>query len=139
MLLGMVLTVAGVQSIYLGCLAQLFHDYSGAASARWLRMFNYDRSVMGSLALGLAGVLCLVPLLREYISQGYTLPGPIAFQHHLAILGLLFILVGFANFAFTLVLHAAAQAVMQMSRLRKTNSTSSADDVVLLEKAGNNL
>ena len=37
MLLGMVLTVAGVQSIYLGSLAQLFHDYSGAASARWLR------------------------------------------------------------------------------------------------------
>jgi glycosyltransferase involved in cell wall biosynthesis len=139
MLLGMVLTVAGVQSIYLGCLAQLFHDYSGAASARWLRMFNYDRSVMGSLSLGAAGVLCLTPLLREYITRGYTLPGPIGSQHHLAILGLLFILVGFANFAFTLVLHAAAQTVTQMSRRRMSNSTSGSNELVLLEKVGNNL
>ena len=102
-------------------------------------MFHYDRSVMGSLSLCAAGVACPDPTgARIHYSKLYAARAD-GSQHHLAILGLLFILVGFANFAFTLVLHAAAQTVTRMSRLRISNSTSGSNEVVLLEKVGNNL
>jgi glycosyltransferase involved in cell wall biosynthesis len=107
MLVGMALIVAGMQSFYLGCLSQLFHDYSGLARKRWLRLFPYNRSVLGSALLAISGIACLSPLVRAYLGYGFSLPGPIGFRHHLAILGLLFVLMGWANFIFTLVLHAA--------------------------------
>jgi hypothetical protein len=113
MLLGMVLTVAGMQSFYLGCLSQLFHDYSGRARHRWLQVFPYNRSVLGSALLVVCGIACLAPLVRAYLGHRFTLPGPVGFGHHLAILGLLLILMGSANFIFTLVLHAAVLVAKQ--------------------------
>jgi glycosyltransferase involved in cell wall biosynthesis len=110
MLLGVALTVAGQQSFYMGCLSQLFHDYRGLARRRWLRVFPYNRSVLASVALAVSGTVCWIPLLRDYLRHGFTLPGPIGLPHHLAVLGLLFLLMASANFIFTLVLHAAVLA-----------------------------
>jgi glycosyltransferase involved in cell wall biosynthesis len=107
MLLGMTLTIAGLQSFYLGCLSQLFHDYTGRSRVRWLRVFSYNRSIVFSSGLAVAGVGCLAPLVREYWSYGFTLPGMPGRPEHLAILGLLLLIIGFANFVFTLVLHGA--------------------------------
>ena len=115
MLLGMTLSIAGLQSFYLGCLSQLFHDYTGRARARWLRVFSYNRSVMASAGSAALGLGCLAPLMREYFSYGFTLSGMPSRPEHLAILGLLLLLTGFANFVFTLVLHGA---VFSMKPLR---------------------
>ena len=115
MLLGMTLSIAGLQSFYLGCLSQLFHDYTGRARARWLRVFSYNRSIVcsaGSAALGLG---CVAPLVHEYFSYQFTLSGMPSRPEHLAILGLLLLIAGFANFVFTLVLHGA---VFSMKPLR---------------------
>jgi hypothetical protein len=107
MLLGMALSIAGLQSFYLGCLSQLFHDYTGRARARWLRVFRYNRSVVTSAGLTTLGLGCLIPLVSEYFSYGFTLSGMPSGPEHLAILGLLLLITGFANFVFTLVLHGA--------------------------------
>lgn len=111
MLFGMTLSVVGLQSFYLGCLSQLFHDYSGLARTRWLRIFSYNRSVGSSAILTLFGLGCLGPLIAQYFSYGLTLSGRIGFPNHLAIVGLLAIIIGFANFIFTLVLHSATLSV----------------------------
>jgi glycosyltransferase involved in cell wall biosynthesis len=115
MLLGMTLSIAGLQSFYLGCLSQLFHDYTGRARARWLRVFSYNRSVMASAGSAALGLGCLAPLMREYFSYGFTLSGMPSRPEHLAILGLLLLITSFANFVFTLVLHGA---VFSMKPLR---------------------
>jgi hypothetical protein len=115
MLLGMTLSIAGLQSFYLGCLSQLFHDYTGRARARWLRVFSYNRSIIASGGLAVLGLGCLAPLVRDYFSYGFTLPGMPGRPEHLAILGLLLLISGFANFVFTLVLHGA---VFSMKPLR---------------------
>jgi glycosyltransferase involved in cell wall biosynthesis len=107
MLLGMALSITGLQSFYLGCLSQLFHDYNGGARARWLRVFAYNRSVLVSTALAAIGLACLAPLVMEYFSYGFTLSGMPSRPEHLAILGLLLVITGFANFVFTLVFHGA--------------------------------
>lgn len=111
MLLGMTLSVAGLQSFYLGCLCQLFHDYTGRAHSRWLGMFRYNRSVIASSALCLGGLALLAPLAREYVHFGFTLSGMPSRPEHFAILGLMLSLAGFSNFTFTLVLHAAALSI----------------------------
>jgi glycosyltransferase involved in cell wall biosynthesis len=113
MLLGMTLSIAGLQSFYLGCLSQLFHDYNGRARARWLRVFRYNRSILVSGVLVVVGLGCVIPLIGEYLGAGLTLSGRIGPSNHLAILGLLFVIAGMANFIFTLVLHAAALSVQR--------------------------
>jgi len=116
MLLCMTLSVAGLQAFYLGCLSQLFHDYTGRARARWLRVFSYNRSVVVSASLAIAGLGCLVPLVREYFSSGLKLLGLPNLPERLAILGMLCLTMAFANFVFTLVFHGA---VFSMKTLKK--------------------
>jgi glycosyltransferase involved in cell wall biosynthesis len=73
MLLGMTLSIVGLQSFYLGCLSQLFHDYTGRFRARWLRIFRYNRAVAASVFLLASGSRFLFPLVREYLHYGFTL------------------------------------------------------------------
>ncbi len=128
MLLGMAVSVAGLQSFYLGCLSQLFHDYNGRARTRWLRVFSYNRSVILSAVLGLAGVGCLIPLVREYLRQGLRLPGQPDVPEHLAILGLLLLITGFSNFVFTLVFHGAIFAIKPLRGAPRASSLDDAAD-----------
>jgi hypothetical protein len=110
MLAGMTMTVVGLQSFYLGCIAQVLYDYTGAARRRWIPLFPYTRTVALSAGAFLLGVAATVPLVVDYVSSGLELPGEPGTVHHLAVVGLLAMIVGFTTFAFTLVLHAASIA-----------------------------
>jgi len=107
MMLGLTLSVVGLQCFYLGCIVQVMYRYSDAVAERWLRLFAYDRAMLASAALAAAGVVLEVPLIREYLTGGLRLP-PVPNQHmHLAVTGLLFLIAAFHTFSGTLVLHAA--------------------------------
>lgn len=108
MLAGMTLTVVGLQYFYLGCIAQVLYDYTGAARKRWLALFPYTRSVALSAASFVLGAALTVPLIVDYVSSGLKLQGDPGAIHHLAVTGLLAMIVGFTTFAFTLILNAAA-------------------------------
>jgi len=116
MLLGMTLSLAGLQSFYMGCISQLFHDYSGRARARWLRVFRYNRSVGASALLVVAGAALTLPLVAQYFRYGFMLDRTPGRPNHMAILGLLLLISGFANFIFTLVLHAATLSLRPLRR-----------------------
>ncbi len=110
MLLGVSLTILGLLSLFLGIVMHLLFDYSGERTKRWLAHFKYNRAVPLSIA-GFAGGLAMgVPLARQYVAAGYSLPtlGP---ESHLAVLGLLLMIASFMTFTFTLVLHATQVAV----------------------------
>lgn len=109
MLMGLTFAVLGLQSFYLGCLAQVLNDLTGDARRRWTSLFRYTRSVGWSAAAMLAGLVAAMPLVREYIHFNLALPHEVSYQSHLAISGLFFIVAGFMNFGFTLVLHAATR------------------------------
>ena len=111
MLLGLTLTVVGFQSVCVGCVTRVLHDYDGESSRCLLRLFSYNRSVLVSAGMFVLGTLFMIPLLREYLRLGFTLSGEIGRPHHMAIAGLLFVIIAFANFVFTLVLHSAALRV----------------------------
>ncbi len=108
MLFGLTLSILGLQSFYLGCLAQVLCDYTGDSRKRWLRIFSYNRSVGLSAVFCVLGLVLISFLIARYIQEGFSLPGDQKPYDHLAVTGLLFIIGGFLNFVFTLVLHAAS-------------------------------
>jgi glycosyltransferase involved in cell wall biosynthesis len=107
MLLGVSLTLLGLQSFYLGCIAQVLHDYAGTARRRWLRIFAYTRTVTLS-AIGFASGLALsLALLSDYLRSGLTFT-PQDRLPYVGVLGLMLMVVSFMTFTFDLLLHAAA-------------------------------
>jgi glycosyltransferase involved in cell wall biosynthesis len=106
MLIGVTLSVVGLQSIYFGCLAHVFLDYTGRRRERWQRIFQYTSTVIASGVLFLAGAVLDAVLAGYYIGHGFTLPDPQSALPHAAITGLMFMIVGLSTFCFTLLLHA---------------------------------
>ncbi|MGC2659097.1 MAG: glycosyltransferase family 2 protein [Bryobacteraceae bacterium] len=109
MLLGMTLSVVGLQSFYLGCVAQVLYNYPSRPGDRWLRVFRYNRGMVLSGLLCLTGFLLEIPILARYIRMGFHLPSQADLFSHLAVAGLLFLIFGFMTFCFTLVLHAVGK------------------------------
>jgi glycosyltransferase involved in cell wall biosynthesis len=107
MLLGMTLTLLGLQSFYMGCLAQVLHDYSGAARRRWLRIFPYTRTVLASAAAFGLGLALTVALAVDYVRSGLSL-GATDRIPYLGVLGLLLLVASFMTFTFVLLIQAAA-------------------------------
>jgi glycosyltransferase involved in cell wall biosynthesis len=106
MLIGVTLSVVGLQSIYFGCLAHVFLDYTGRRRKRWQRIFQYTNTVIASTAIFFVGLVLDVVLLVYYLSHSFSLPDAQAPLNHAAITGLLLMIVGFSTFCFTLLLHA---------------------------------
>jgi glycosyltransferase involved in cell wall biosynthesis len=107
MLLGLALWVVGLQSFYLGCIAQILYDWSGAARQRWARVFPYTRTVILSVALFAAGVALALPLAWSYVEHGLALTA-VTRESHMATMGLLLVVTGFVTFISTLLLHAVS-------------------------------
>lgn len=127
MLIGVALAVIGLQSFFFGCLAQVFCDYSGAARARWMRLFRYSRSVLTGLGIFLVGLGCEIALLWQYASHGGRLPPASSTIDHIGVTGMLFMITGFSLFCFTLLLFATGVRY----GIRQTISTPSATDRTL--------
>ncbi len=106
MLVGLTLSVLGLQSIYFGCLADVFLDYTGQAQQRWRRLFRYTGTVVASGLLFALGFALAAVVLVHYVTHDYSLPNPASVLDHLGIVGLLFMIIGFSTFCFTLLLHA---------------------------------
>jgi hypothetical protein len=107
MMLGLTLSVVGLQCFCLGCIVQVMYRYSAARAERWVRLFRYDRAMLASGLAGLAGCALGLPLVRQYVAGGLRLPVVATAQMHLAVLGLLLLVAAFHIFSCTLVLHVA--------------------------------
>jgi glycosyltransferase involved in cell wall biosynthesis len=107
MLLGVTLTLLGLQSFYLGCLAQVLHDYSGVARRRWLRLFSYTRTVLASAVAFVLGLVLTLILMADYIHSGLTLASSDRVPYR-GMLGLMLVITSFMSFTFVLLLHAVA-------------------------------
>jgi glycosyltransferase involved in cell wall biosynthesis len=107
MLLGAMLTILGLQSVFAGCIAQVLYDHTGRARRRWERAFRYTRTVVLAAATFLGGAALCTPLIVEYVANDWSLPGGIGPEGHLAVLGLTAMTSSFIAFTNTLLLHAA--------------------------------
>ena len=116
MLIGMTLTIVGLQAFLLGCIAQVLFDYGGEHSARWLSVFSYTRTVIVAAIAACAGVGCGIPLVVYYLTHYDSLSLQASVQDGLGVMGLTLVAIGFTLFTFTLVLHGAAIATRRATR-----------------------
>ena len=111
MFLGLTLSVLGLHGVYVGSLARVFFDYSGETTRRFLQLFSYTRSVILSIVAVVTGAVMTVPLIRQYLHSDYRLASDVLPLNHLAVAGLVLVIIGSMNFTFTLTLHAAVANV----------------------------
>jgi glycosyltransferase involved in cell wall biosynthesis len=103
---GLTCAVIGLQAVYMGILARTFYDMTGEVRARWLRRFRYNRTVLVSLLLFVAGATLVSFLVREYLSNDLKLPD-IGTSSYEAVTGVMLMVMAFMTSTFMLVLHAA--------------------------------
>ncbi|MDP6786187.1 MAG: glycosyltransferase family 2 protein [Rhodospirillales bacterium] len=108
MLLGSMLSILGLQGFFLGCMAQSLTDPTGDAQRRWLRAFAFTPTLAGAAGLFVVGLGLAVNFLIAYVGAGYTVSANILGVNHMAVTGLLAIMVSFLTFVSTLLLHAIA-------------------------------
>ena len=106
MFTGLVLSVVGLESVYFGCLAHVFLDYSDRNRQRLRRFFDYTKSVLISAVLFTVGFALDISFAVYYVRNSFLLTEPRPVINYLAIIGLLFMAIGFSTFCFTLLLHA---------------------------------
>src|SRR5262249_33548450 len=116
--LAVAVSIIGASAVYLGILAKVINDLTGLAVRRWTSRFPYNRTFVISAVLALAGVAPNVVLLGVYIANGLSIPPSAVRIVYLAITGMLWVMLGFLTFTFTLVLHALAVRLSRSANVR---------------------
>ena len=111
MLFGVTCATLGYSSIQIGILARVLHGLRPALVRRTQKIVSYDRGMLISIACVIFGGILLGSLVYRYVKHGLRLEA----ISHPAILGLLFLVLGFQTFCFTLLMEMA-QRVTSTSR-----------------------
>jgi glycosyltransferase involved in cell wall biosynthesis len=112
MLLGVMAATVGYSLVQLALLARVFYDFAPRLTDRLLALLTYNRGMLASALLILAGIAPNAVLLVRWLSNDFHLS---AIQYS-SVFGLLLIVLGFQTFGFTLLLHMMGHR----SRLRRT-------------------
>lgn len=108
MLLGATLSVIGLECLFLGCMAETLYDRTGDARRRWLKVFAYTPTMVISGLLFVAGWGLGINFINAYVGAGYTVFEDIITTNHMAVAGMVAVMLSFLTFVSTLLLHAIA-------------------------------
>ena len=106
-LLGLTLAVVGLQSFYLGCIVQVSYGYSARTTAKWMRLFEFNRAMLVSALLLASGIVLTLPLVITYVRDGLRLPST-GTTNRVSVTGIFLLIAEFLTFSSTLVVHASA-------------------------------
>jgi len=109
MLLGVTCATLGYSSIQIGVLARVMHGLKPRFVERFQKIMTYDRGMIASAGLSVAGLLLLGNLTYHYLKRGMELEA----ISHPAILGLLLVILGFQTFGFTLLMEVARRVILK--------------------------
>jgi hypothetical protein len=107
MLLGVTCATLGYSSIQIGILARVMHGLRPQFIERIQGSFTYDRGMIASAVLTVAGLVLIGNLAYHYLKLGLNLEA----ISHPAILGLLLLILGFQTFCFTLLMEMAKRVI----------------------------
>jgi glycosyltransferase involved in cell wall biosynthesis len=109
MLLGMTCATLGYSSIQIGVLARIMHGLKPRFVERLQKIMTFDRGMIASAGLSVAGLVLLGNLTYHYLKRGLQLEA----ISHPAILGLLLVILGFQTFGFTLLMEVAKRVILR--------------------------
>jgi glycosyltransferase involved in cell wall biosynthesis len=107
MLLGVTCATLGYSSIQIGVLARIMHGLKPQFVERLQKIMTFDRGMIASAVLTIAGLVLLCNLAYHYLKHGLQLEA----ISHPAILGLLLVILGFQTFCFTLLMEMAKRVI----------------------------
>jgi glycosyltransferase involved in cell wall biosynthesis len=107
MLLGVTCATLGYSSIQIGVLARVMHGLKPRFVQRLQKIMTYDRGMIASAGLSVAGLVLLGNLAYHYLKRGLQLEA----ISHPAILGFLLVILGFQTFGFALLMEVAKRAI----------------------------
>jgi hypothetical protein len=107
MLLGVMCATLGYSSIQIGVLARVMHGLKPRFVERLQKFMTFDRGMIASAGLSIAGLVLLGNLTYHYLKHGLQLET----ISHPAILGLLLIILGFQTFGFALLMEVAKRVI----------------------------
>jgi glycosyltransferase involved in cell wall biosynthesis len=105
MLLAMALATLGLSMMFSGAIASVLFDYSDRLQPRIEGALPFNRVFVGCVLLGLLGLLIMLPLVRSYFANGYSLPDG-SIQTHWAVMGLWLVSAAFQTFIFAAMIRA---------------------------------
>jgi glycosyltransferase involved in cell wall biosynthesis len=117
-LIGVTLTVVGLQSFFSGCLAQMIYDDTGDARRRWLSFFRYNRSIAISAVTFLVGLVLTSFLVVDYVRRDFKRVRFGTYEY-MAITGLAFMIAAFMIFITTLLVHALAARLARSTPIER--------------------
>jgi hypothetical protein len=109
-LAGLAIGIVGLQSFCLGCIVQVIYSYTAQSRSRWLRLFAYTRGLLVACGIAIAGAALTLPLVSQYVAEGYRLSGGFEARSRMAVFGLFLLTAAFTIGNATLAIHAAALA-----------------------------
>ena len=107
MLLGVTCATLGYSSIQIGVLARVMHGLKPRFVDQLQKIITYDRGMIASAGLSVAGLVLLGNLTYHYLKRGLQLEA----ISHPAILGLLLVILGIQTFGFTLLIEVAKRVI----------------------------
>ena len=109
MLLGVTCATLGYSSIQIGVLARVMYGLQPRFVERLQKIMTYDRGMIASAGLTVAGLVLLGNLTYHYLKHGLQLEA----ISHPAILGLLLVILGFQTFGFILLMEVAKRVILR--------------------------
>jgi glycosyltransferase involved in cell wall biosynthesis len=106
MLIGVAVTVLGLESFFFGLIARIITSPGTSESERWRRKIPYNLGILTGFSIFFVGVVLDGLLAIWYFTHKELLPKPDSSITHVAILGILLLILGFSLFCFTLVVQA---------------------------------
>jgi glycosyltransferase involved in cell wall biosynthesis len=107
------LGIVGFQSLLMGILAKTIYDIEWQFSAKWQRLFSYNRTVLFTSLLYAMGGLFSSGLVFEYIKHGFKLPPQLGVESYRAVIGLTLFIIGTLYFTFGLIFNALRETVKE--------------------------
>ena len=108
MLVALVVSILGLQFIFIGAIAQSLYDTVGRKRQRWLSLFAYTRTTLLAVAVFLAGLLLDMRFVAAFAAEKYQMSEPLIAANHMAIFGMFLMMGSLIVFVSMLLIHAVA-------------------------------
>jgi glycosyltransferase involved in cell wall biosynthesis len=113
MLLFLMFYLVGLQLLLMGILARVVYGYKDREKP-WQIAFRFNPAIVISSVLLIAGILSILPLVREYVSHNYRLPSSLTATSFQAVGGLGMVMWSFIHFTYSMVYNAVRLSVQRV-------------------------